>query len=55
MEILNLYPLDVRRLQGDLILLYSLFESGQVTQLFGSATTDHLRGHERKLIDATDV
>ena len=49
MEILNLYPLDVRRLRGDLILLYTLFESGQVTQLFGSATTDHLRGHERKL------
>ena len=49
LEILNLYPLDIRRLRGDLILLYTLFESGQVTQLFGSATTDHLRGHERKL------
>ena len=46
MEILNLYPLDVRRLRGDLILLYILFESGQVAQLFGSATTDRLRGHE---------
>ena len=49
MKIPNLYPLDVRRLRGDFILLYSLFESGQVAQLFSSATTDHFRGHERKL------
>ena len=30
MEILNLYPLDVRKLRGDLILLYSLFESARL-------------------------
>ena len=49
MKILNLYPLDMQRLRGDLILLYSPFESGQNEQLFGSATTGYLRGHERKL------
>ena len=55
MKILNLYPLDVRRMRGDFILLYSLFESGQVAQLFCSATTDHLRGHERKLFKSRAV
>ena len=53
MEILNLYSMDVRRLRGDLILFYSLFESGQVAQVFGSATTDHLFGHEKTLQTAS--
>ena len=49
MEILNLYLLDVRRLRGDLILLYTLFRIRSGYTAFGSATTDHLRRHERKL------
>jgi ribonuclease P/MRP protein subunit RPP40 len=46
---LNLYPLESRRLRGDLIFTYQLFKLGLHTQLFSFPNTTNLRGHERKL------
>jgi hypothetical protein len=49
MRILDLYSLDVRRLRGDLMFTYSLFQSGLAEVVFDMAETRHLRGHERKI------
>ena len=49
MEILNLYPLEVRRVRGDLFLMFNLFSSGLVDRFFTRSNLDHLRGHNRKI------
>jgi hypothetical protein len=48
LEILDLYPLDYRRLRGDLITAYSFFENGLATSFF-AFSDDNRRGHDRKL------
>jgi hypothetical protein len=49
LHILDLYPLDTRRLRGDLIYTYSLFRSGDEGIYFATSETLHLRGHRRKI------
>lgn len=46
---LNLYPLDTRRIRGDLFLLFNLFASGLVDQFFCRSNLAHLRGNTKKL------
>ncbi|MES9973438.1 MAG: reverse transcriptase domain-containing protein [Candidatus Thiodiazotropha sp.] len=46
---LNLYPLECRRLRGDLIFTFNLFKNGKIEDFFLLANTDHLRGHTKKL------
>ncbi|KAF6776333.1 hypothetical protein AHF37_07033, partial [Paragonimus kellicotti] len=49
LEILDLYPLEYRRLRGDLILTHFFFRVGLVEQFFMIANDDGRRGHNRKL------
>ena len=47
---LNLYPLESRRIRGDLMLLFHLFQTGDVHDFFTLTAQKHLRGHDKKLI-----
>ena len=42
---LNLYPLESRRIRGDLMLLFHLFQTGDVHDFFTLTAQKHLRGH----------
>ena len=46
---LDLYPLDIRRLRGDLIFTYILFSKGKAEQFFVASDGSSLRGHNKKL------
>ena len=46
---LNLYPLESRRIRGDLMLLFHLFQTGDVYDFFTLTAQKHLRGHDKKL------
>ena len=46
---LNLYPLHTRRLRGDLMFLFSLFQRNEVGNFFSSPPHKELRGHNKKL------
>ena len=46
---LSLYPLDMRRLRGDLFYTFVQFLQGKEDQLFALADNNSLRGHHRKL------
>ena len=48
--LLNLYPLDIRRLRGDLILTFRLFAQNQVGNFFTLAGESSLRGHDKKIL-----
>ena len=48
--LLNLYPLDIRRLSGDLILTFRLFAENQVGNFFTLAGESSLRGHDKKIL-----
>ena len=47
---LNLNPLESRRIRGDLMLLFHLFQTGDVHDFFTLTAQKHLRGHDKKLI-----
>ena len=47
---LNLYPLESRRIHGDRMLLFHVFQTGDVHYFFTLTTQKHLRGHDKKLI-----
>ena len=47
---LNLYPLESRRIRGDLMLLFQLFQTGDVHDFFTLTAQNHLRGHDKRLI-----
>ncbi|MBM6549301.1 hypothetical protein H7673_10610 [Streptococcus dysgalactiae subsp. equisimilis] len=49
LETLQLFPLDARRLRGDLILVFQLFSSGRESEFFVLSETENLRGNGRKL------
>ena len=49
MSSLNLYPLETRRIRGDLFLLYNLFATNEIEQFFTISSLDNLRGHSKKL------
>ena len=49
LQVLNLYPLDCRRLRGDLIFTYVQFSQKKEDEIFQTAGPSNLRGHERKL------
>ncbi|KAA3680178.1 uncharacterized protein DEA37_0009933 [Paragonimus westermani] len=49
LEILDLYPLEFRRLRGDLILTHFLFSTGLVQQFFTLVSDNSRRGHDKKL------
>jgi hypothetical protein len=49
LEILDLFPLDYRRLRGDMILTYTLFEHGLAASFFTLDSNRTRRGHDRKL------
>ena len=49
LERLNLYPLDIRRLRGDLIFTYIMFSKGETEQFFIAGDGTSLRGQNRKL------
>jgi hypothetical protein len=49
LEILDLLPLDYRRLRGDLILTFSLFEQELASTFFTLKHDDVRRGHGRQL------
>ena len=47
---LNLYPLERRRLRGDLIFTFNLSVKGRLQDFFTLAKVDRLRGHSKKLV-----
>ena len=47
---LNIYPLESHRIRGDLILLFNLFQTGDVHDFFTLTPQNHLRGHDKKPI-----
>ena len=49
LQILHLFPLEARRLRGDMIYLFKLFASDQTSTLFTQNSSDNLRGHGKKL------
>ncbi|GAA52990.1 hypothetical protein CLF_109282 [Clonorchis sinensis] len=50
--VLDLFPLECRRLRGDLILTYALFEQGLANRFFTVDPANTRRGHgERKLLN----
>ncbi|GAA50097.1 large subunit ribosomal protein L10Ae [Clonorchis sinensis] len=50
--VLDLFPLEYRRLRGDLILTYALFEQGLANRFFTVDPANTRRGHgERQLMD----
>ena len=46
---LDLFPLDYRRIRGDLILTFTLFLNNQVERFFSIGNSQTLRGHSKKL------
>ncbi|GAA52303.1 hypothetical protein CLF_107764 [Clonorchis sinensis] len=51
LAVLDLFPLEYRRLRGDLILTYALFEQGLANRFFTVDPADTRRGHgERQLL-----
>ena len=48
--LLNLFPLDIRRLRGDLILTFRLFVENQASNFFTLAGESSLRGHDKKIL-----
>ena len=48
--LLNLYPLDIRRLRGDLTLTFRLFAENQVGNFFTLVGESSLRGHDKKIL-----
>ena len=46
---LNLYPLDVRRIRGDLFLMFHLFQTNTVEDFFTLADQGPTRGHSKKI------
>ena len=48
---LQLYPLQTRRLRGDILLTHHLFSSGLNLALFPPNTSTYCRGHERKIFE----
>ena len=50
LQALDLYPLEYRRLRGDLIFTFSLFREGTTDQFFVTAPQDGRRGHDKKLV-----
>ncbi|GAA57922.1 hypothetical protein CLF_113352 [Clonorchis sinensis] len=50
--VLDLFPLEYRRLRGDLILTYALFEQGLANRFFTVDPANTRRGHgERQLLN----
>ena len=47
---LNFYPLESRRIRGDLMLPFHLFQSGDVDDFFTLTAQKHLRWHNKKPI-----
>ncbi|GAA50184.1 pol-related protein, partial [Clonorchis sinensis] len=47
LAVLDLFPLEYRRLRGDLILTYALFEHGLANRFFTVDPANTRRGHER--------
>jgi ribonuclease P/MRP protein subunit RPP40 len=52
LEILDLFPMDYRRLRGDLIITYNLFNLDIVSHFFTPDSQNARRGHEKKLFKA---
>ena len=48
--LLNLFPLDIRRHRGDLILTFRLFAENQASNFFTLASESSLRGHDKKIL-----
>ena len=48
--LINLYPLDIRRLRGDLILTFRLFAENKVGNLSTLVGESSLRGHDKKIL-----
>ena len=48
--LLNLYPVDVHRLRGDLILTFRLFAENQAGNFFTLVGISSLRGHDKKIL-----
>ena len=48
--LLNLYPVDIRRLRGDLILTFRLFDENQAGNFFALACESSLRCHDKKFL-----
>ena len=48
--LLNLYPLDIRRLRGDFFLTFRLFTEKQVGNFFTLVGESSLRGHDKKIL-----
>ena len=46
---LNLYPLEVRRIRGDLFLMFHLFQTNTVEEFFTLADPGSTRGHCKKI------
>ncbi|GAA54207.1 hypothetical protein CLF_112652 [Clonorchis sinensis] len=46
LAVLDLFPLEYRRLQGDLILTYALFEQGLANRFFSVDPANTRRGHD---------
>ena len=47
--VLDLFPLEYRRLRGDLILTYALFEQGLANRFFTVDPANTRRGHGKKI------
>ena len=49
LRILNLFPLEYRRLRGDLIFTFFLFRSGLAEKFFTMCPENNRRGHNKKI------
>lgn len=49
LRILNLYPLEIRRARGDLMLAHSIFLKGNEAKFFTQNNSNTFRGHRYKL------
>ncbi|GAA47320.1 hypothetical protein CLF_100216 [Clonorchis sinensis] len=49
LAVIDLFPLEYRRLRGDLILTYALFEQGLANRLFTVDPANTRRGHGKKI------
>ena len=49
LAVLGLFPLEYRRLRGDLILTYALFEQGLANRFFTVDPANTRRGHGKKI------
>ena len=48
--LVNLFPLDIRRLRGDLVLTFRPFVENQASNFFTLAGGSYLRGHDKKIL-----